>query len=252
MNKKRFIPLLVPLITLFINEVFLLYPRLFFVCLSLGALVIFFGVKFLGQNNKKEFWPLFSLMPIITFLSFSLYASLILSPAFIQIFFLAAFVINFYYFKIIYYYLFKDEEEQEEQLRPFFTLAGFFSVFCFYSSIYLLPLFINISPFFLALSPIIVVYFLFFQGIYFYSNSAKESFLIVSINTLILLQSSLILSYFPLSPHILGFIVALGYYLLLTISILSFKNKISRQTLKWPLILVIVAVSALFLTARWF
>jgi len=252
MNKKRFIPLLIPLITLLLSEVFLLYPRLFFVCLSLGALVIFLGVKSLGQKNKEEFWPFFSLIPIIIFLSFSLYSALIFSQTLIQLFFITAFVINFYYFKIIYYYLFKDKEEQKNQLRPFFTFAGFFSIFCLYSSIYLLPLFINISPFLLALSPIVVVYFLFFQGIYFYSNSFKESWLIVTINTLILLQISLILSYFPLSSHILGFIVALGYYLLLTISILNFKNKISRQTLKWPLVLVIVSVSVLLLTARWF
>ncbi len=251
MNRKRFIPLFIPLITLLLSELFLFYPELFFVCLSLGALIIFLGTRFLGRDNNEKFWPLFSLLPIIIFVSFSLYSSLIFSALLMQLFFLAAFVINFHYFKILYYYLLKKEDDRKEELSPFFSFAGFFSVFCFYSSIYLLPLFINISPTLLALFPIIIVFFLFFQGLYFYSNSFKESLLVVSINTLIVLQCSLILSYFPLSAHVLGFIVALGYYLLLTISILNYKNKINRQSLKWPLILAIVSVSVLLLTARW-
>ncbi len=251
MNRKRLIPLIVPLIALLLNEIFLLYPKLFFVCLSFGVLTLFLGVKFLGQGNNKRFWPFFSILPIIVFLSFSLYSALISSKLFIQLFFFASFVINFYYFRLLYYFLTKEDDEKAEQLSSFSVFAGFFSVFCIYSSIYLLPFFINLSPFFLALFPILIVWFLFFKATYFYLKSFSQSSLVLIINTLILLQISLIVSYLPLSAHILGFIISLTYYLLLIISILNFRDKINRRSLKWPLILVLISALALLLTARW-
>lgn len=251
MNKKRLIPLIAPSIIFVLNESFLLYPSLFFVSLSLGALILFFAIRYLGKDNEEKFWPLFSVVPIIIFLSFSIYSALVSSHLLIQSLFIASFVFNFYYLRTIYYYLSKKDYSVASQLASFAVFSGFFSIFLLYSSVYLLPFFVNISPILLSISPLIFVYFLFFQVLYFYSSSFSDNNLVFIINTLILLQSSLIISYLPLSAHVLGFLVALIYYFLAILSILNFKNKVNRKALKWPLILTISSVLLLLLSARW-
>ena len=251
MSNKRFIPLLIPLIGLILNETVLLYPKLFFVSLTLGSLIIFLGIKLLGRNNKEKFWPFFSILPILLFLSFSTYAALISSGLLVQLFFLAAFVLNFYYLRTLYYYLINKEYDRGIQLSSFSVFAGFFIIFCIYSSVFFLPLFINLQPSLLALIPFPIIWFLFFNGVYFNLKSFTEGALIFFINALVLAQLAWILSYFPLSANILGFIVALIYYLFVIISLLHFKGNLNRKTAKWPIILVLFSFLILFLTAHW-
>ena len=131
MSNKRFIPLLIPLICLILNEAVLLYPKLFFVSLVLGSLVIFLGIKLLGQNNKEKFWPFFAVLPILLFLSFSTYAALISSGLLVQLFFLATFVLNFYYLRTLYYYLINKEYDRGIQLSSFLSLLDFLLFFVF-------------------------------------------------------------------------------------------------------------------------
>lgn len=251
MKNRRFIPLISPLILFILNELVFIEPKLFFVSLSLGSLVLFLSVKLLGKGNKEKYWPLFSILPILIFLGLSSYSALIASKFLVQVIFLFSFLLNFYYLRTLYYYLVNKEYNRGLQIGSFSVLAGFFIVFSFYSSVFILPLFINLNPALLALMPLPIVWFLFFKGSYFNLNSFKEGYLIFLINTLILAQLSWILSYFPLNSNILGFVVALIYYLLLIVSLSYFKGSLSRKTIKWPLILVLVSIFILFLTARW-
>ena len=251
MKNRRFIPLISPLILLILNEAVFIEPRLFFTSLSLGVLVLFLSVKILGQENKEKYWPLFAVLPILIFLGLSSYSALIASRLLVQIIFLFSFLLNFYYLRTLYYYLVNREYNRGLQIGSFSVLAGFFIVFSFYTAAFILPLFINLAPALLALMPLPIVWFLFFKGVYFNLHAFKDGSLIFLINTLILAQLSWMLSYLPLNSNILGFAVALIYYLLLIVSLLHFKGNLSRKTIKWPLTLVLLSVFILFLTARW-
>ena len=251
MKNRRFIPLVTPFILFILNELVFIQPKLFFVSLSLGALVLFLSVRILGRENREKYWPFFSVLPILIFLGPSSYSALIASKFLVQLMFLLSFLLNFYYLRTLYYYLVNKEYNRGLQIGSFSVLAGFFIVFSFYTLVFILPLFINLAPALLALIPLPVVWFLFFKGVYFNINSFKDGSLIFLINTLILAQLSWMLSYFPLNSNILGFLVALIYYLLLIISLLHFKGSLSRRTIKWPLTLVLFSVFILFLTARW-
>lgn len=251
MNNKRFLPLITPLALLILNELVLVYPKLFFVVLSLGVLVIFFSVRYLGQGNKEKFWLSFSILPALIFLSFSIYSALLSSALFIQLFFLGAFVLNFYYLRSLYYYLVNKEYNYISQLDSFTVFSGVLIVFCLYASAFLLPLFINVSPAILAIAPFPVVWFLFLKGTWSSMLSFKDGLTILLINSLIIIQISWVLSYFPLDAKILGFMMSLVYYLLIILSLLNFKHNLNRKTLKWPLILVMASFTLLLLTARW-
>lgn len=251
MKNKRFLPLIAPLIVLLLSEASLIYPKLFFVSLSLGLAVLFFTTMILGKDNEDKFWPLFSALAIVIFLSLYSYTAMISSVIVIQFLFLLTFALNFYYFRTLYYYLEKKEYNRGEQLSSFTIFSGFFSIFSAYSMVYLLPFFISISPSVLVLIPLPFVWLLFFLKPYFNLKISKDSISIFFISTLVLAQVSWIISYLPLNPQILGFVIALSYYFLSLSIGLSLKGSIGRKTLKWPLILVLSSVLILFLTARW-
>lgn len=251
MKNKRFIPLIAPLIVLLLGEASLIYPKLFFVSIALSLATLFFATMLLGKDNEEKYWPFFSALAIIIFLSISSYTALISSALIIQILLFSIFVLNFYYFRTLYYYLVKKEYNRNEQLSSFIVFSGFVSVFAAYSTVYLLPFFISVNPGLLVLAPLVFVLFLFLQGAYFNRQASKNNFSIFLVTTLVLAQISWIVSYLPLNPQVLGFVIALVYYFLSLSARLSIKGKLSRKSLKWPLILVSSSVLILFLTARW-
>lgn len=251
MKNRRFLPLIIPLILLLMNEIFLFQPHLFFIILALGVLIILLSVKEIGRDNQKKFWLLFSLLPILLFFSFSLMAALISNPFLIQIIFIGLAFMLFLYLRNLYYYLVFSEIAQAAKLDTFSTVSGFFIVFAVFASISVLPSFLDLAPALMVLAVVPAVCFLFFQSIIFNEISFKKSAVLFLIDTFILFQLSWIFSFFPLQADILGFLSAIIYYLLLIISRLSLKGELKRQTLKWPIFLSALAVFVLLLTARW-
>ncbi len=252
MNKYRLTPLLLPLGLLILSEVFFFYPKLFFVSLSLGLVLITFGLKMLASKNKKRFWPSYLITPFFLWLSFSTYSSLASNSLLIQIVFVILFILLFSYFKNIYYYLFSNKEEFVGRLETFSFSSGILIVFTSFSSIYTLPLFINLPqllPFLLVLP---FIFALFFQNYFYRLNHLKKEFLIFSgINALILSQLSWALSLLPLRPDVLGFLVALGFYFLANVFKLSLKDELNRRSLKWVMVITAVLSIMLLLSSRW-
>ena len=95
MKNRRFIPLVTPFILFILNELVFIQPKLFFVSLSLGALVLFLSVRILGRENREKYWPFFSVLPILIFLGPSSYSALIASKVLVQLMFLLSFLLNF-------------------------------------------------------------------------------------------------------------------------------------------------------------
>jgi hypothetical protein len=78
----------------------------------------------------------------------------------------------------------------------------------------------------------------------------KWPFFLASI--FILAELTLVIYFLPLSFNILGFFIAIIYYLLLMALRLALKNDFSVRTLRLPLIFSCILVILLLLTSRWF
>jgi len=248
---KRLIPLLLPFILLILNELVLFYPKLIFVFVVFGMLLILLSVKLLAEGLKNKSWLFFSILPILLYFSFSLYAALLFNPLAIQaVRFLSAALI-FYYFKNLYYYLISEDESRLIKLDSFSATVGFLIMFASFSSIYILPLFVRLKLDIMLLIVLPLTCFLFLQPFIFSYLKIKNNLPIIFTNTLIMVQMSWLFSLLPLNSNVLGLLSALTYYLLLIVTRLSLKGSLNRHNLKWPLILVIVALFALLLSARW-
>jgi hypothetical protein len=71
-------------------------------------------------------------------------------------------------------------------------------------------------------------------------------------STFILAELTLVVYFLPLSFNILGFLIAVFYYLLLMALRLALRNDFSVKTLRLPLIFSLILIIILLLTSRWF
>jgi hypothetical protein len=251
MNKKRIIPLIIPFFLLVLSELFLLYPSIFFVAISLGLLSILFSIRYLAKDNEEKFWPSYLVLPSFIWISFSSYAFLLPNPLLIQLFILSMLVLNFIYFKNIYYYLFSKKSEKEKNLDNFSYNYSFLIVFALFSSFYTLPLFININftPFFFILG--LVLMLLFWQTVFFLRGDRNIKIVLAFISALLLGQLSWVLFMLPLKANILGFIMAVGFYFVSTMLRLNIKGELNKKTIKWPLALTVIMILLVLLSAPW-
>lgn len=251
MNKKRVIPVIIPFILLILSELFLIYPSIFFVAISLGLLCILFAIRYLGKNNDEKFWPSYIVLPAFTWISFSSYAYLLPNSLLIQLFLLSMVVLNFIYFKNIYYYLFSKKSEREKSLDNFTYNYSFLIVFTIFSSFYTLPLFVNanFTVFFVVLS--LVLMLLFWQTLLFLKGDRQVKVILAFISAVILGQLSWILFMLPLKANILGFIMALVFYFVSTMLRLNIRGELNRRTIKWPLVLTLIMIILVLFSAPW-
>lgn len=251
MINKRLVPILLPLALFVLNEVFLFYPKLIFITLFLGAAFICFGLKLISGSLKFKAWAIFLILPLLLYLSFSLFIALLSNPLAIQMVMVLMFGMIFYYFKNLYYYLVSDDADRMAKLESFSLTAGFLVVFAIFFSINILPLFIRLDINIMLLISLPILFFLFLQPILFGRIKLKSAMPLIISGTFVAAQIFWLLSLLPLNPNVLGLLCALTYYLILIVVRLSFKESLNRRSLKWPLILVIIASLSLLLSARW-
>lgn len=251
MINKRLIPLLLPLVLLVSNELFLFYPKSVFISLFLSIVFILLSTKIIRSGSKNKSWLLLSILPILLYLSLSLYGALLSNRLIVQALMLFLAGLIFYYFKNLYYYLVSEDESRIIKLESFSATAGFLIIFTSFASIYILPLFVRLNINIMLLAALPLIFFLFLQPVLFSRVKLKNNLSLVFINTLILAQMSWLFSLFPLNYNVLGLLAALTYYLILIVTRLSLKGVLNRRNLKWPLVLVIIATLSLLLSARW-
>jgi hypothetical protein len=132
------------------------------------------------------------------------------------------------------------------------TISSFFSVFTLASSIYGLPTFVGISFWPLFAGFTILTAPLFFQCFILGRLNIIEKWPFFLASIFILAELTLVIYFLPLSFNILGFFIAIIYYLLLMALRLALKNDFSVRTLRLPLIFSCILVILLLLTSRWF
>ncbi len=251
MNKKRVIPLILPFILLVLSESFLLFPSAFFINISFGLISLMLSLKYLSSDNEEKFWPSYLVLPAFLWLGFSSYAYLSSNSVLIQAFLLLMIFLMFNYFKNIYYYLSAKKSEIEKNLDNYTFNYSFLIIFTVYSSLYILPQFINISFVYVFLFMTLVLFLLFWQNVLFLKFDNKMKAFISLIAAALLSQLSWILYLLPLKPSVSAFTLALFFYFLITLIRLNIKGDLNRKTIKWPLFFTIILLLLVLFSASW-
>jgi len=251
MTYKYFIPFVVGLALWLLSQIFFFFPVAFYSSLALGALLIVFSVRYFARRSPVRHWPLFLIAPLFFFLSFSVYASLLTGRFWVQFIFLldAWFVANYLHHLSAY---FVDQSAAREKKLESLLLNGvWLTVLAVAASLFGLPAFIN-TPFYLLVALfLLVVFFLWIQLLPLVKVKFRSAAPVLFVSLAVLGALVEAISLFPLNFNILGFLVAIFAYFLLTVNRLFWQGNLNRRALKWPLVLSIILTILSLLTARW-
>ncbi len=252
MKYKRLIPLIIPLLIWISGQLFLRWPSLFYSALAVDSLMIVLSVKCLAGRGKHD-WPLLAIAPVLFFLNFSVYASIIIGSFWFQAIMILIAWFLFVYLKNLYYYFTHEESESifEDKLDNLLIVSGFLSVFSAATVLFSLPIFITWPTWATILILAAEISLLFLQFMPLKKMRPEKAKVLIMVSVVGLVELAWGLSLLPLKFHLLGLFLATSYYLSLTIIRLHLRDALNRKALKLPLILGALAFILLFLTARW-
>jgi hypothetical protein len=241
-----------PLALLLLGEVFVFFPRFFFVSLALGGLLIVVSTKQLAAKDRRLDWPLFFYFPLIFFLSSSLYETLIPNFYIVQALILLNVYFVFVYFNNLYYFFRYGAPDRIDRLDTFLMAGSVLSVFFLAASAYGLPVFLGWSfwPLLAAFSLLTLPFF--FQPFILGTLNLRKNWPFFLSAFFIMGQLAGVVYLFPFSFNILGLLTAIFFYLLFLVVRLFIRGRLSGQVIKFPLISGFIMIIILLLTARWF
>ncbi len=250
MVNKRLIPIFTPLVIWLFGQAFLLQPKLFFLALPIGALLIVLSVKYIMGRHQED-WPLFISAPLLFWLSFSGYIAIITSSFLIQFILLLELWFIFIYLRDLYYYSNQSEAEWSPRLDNLFMAGGFLTVFAAGAVFFALPSFLTV-PLGLSFLALYLILALLLSHIFANKKDRwRHSISIFGVALVALVELTGILSLLPLNFNVLALFLAFIYYFCLTLIRLHYSGSLNRRALKLPLLLSILALLILLLTARW-
>ena len=250
MRYKRLIPLITPILIWLLSQAFLWRPDFFYSAVMLSVLLIVTSVKYLTDGEKNN-WLSFITLPILFFLSFSGFASLIISHFWIKAIFLLELWFFFSYLRVIYYYVNNFNQEWSSRLDNLLISGGFLTVFASAALLFGLPIFLNWPSFMMVIVFAAIAGLLLWQFKLLQKRGAPLAGWLLFIIVLILTELVLAITLLPLNFNILGLFAAIIYYFGLTIIRLEHRGSLNGHTLRLPLILSIILIFILLITARW-
>lgn len=252
MQYQRFVPVIVPLLVWFLNQTFFSEPSLFFIALTLGALLIILSVKYLVPKDKA-FWLPYITPPLLFFISLAGYSAVIVGNFWLQLISILIVWFLFIYFRSLYYYFAAPNKRSQwtARLDNLLLSGGFLTAFSAAAFLFDLPAFFDLPFYFLLLSIGLLSSLLFLQFYLFPKEGSQPTTSLSIISVLILIELTAVFSLLPLNFNLLGLFFAIAFYVCLMIVRLAENGILNRRALKLPLILGAIIIIILLLTARW-
>lgn len=249
-SKSAFI-ILITFLLYFLNQVFLLKPSFFYSSITLGGLLIILLTRNIVKSFRKHGWLVWLITPILFWFSASLYSTIVISSFWIQIIFLVIAWFMYSYFNNLSNYLPNKTPERNKKFDNLVLSGGVLICVTSGASLYGLTSFISWSTSFLLLLFVPIAILLFFQFAPLRKNFWQENKYLLPINILLLLELAIVLSFLPLNFNLLGFVLAIGYYFLLSVMRFRWQERLEYRNIKRLVILMVVIVLILFLSTRW-
>ncbi len=253
MEKIRFLPLLTPLISLFLLELFYFKYKLIYLSVFLLFILFYFTVdNFLKYSKVKE--SLLGLLLLPTYYTIGLvsFSVMISDGRLVQFLFLLNVLFLHFYFLIIYNYLINCEKYKQGTLENFSSHGNFIAMYFIASSVYGLQSLVNFSVVLLILVLLIFLVAVVHQVFWVNKIKNKTGQIYIFISILVIMQLAVALWFLTLSFYILGLLLAIYYYTLIGLIRFYLLGDFRRNIVKLYFILGFSSILIVLLTARWF
>ena len=255
MKYSRLLVLIAPVLVIVFSELVIFFPRLFFAFLLLANLAVLVSVLVFvkaGETRKTPSTYLgTAILPLGFLSSIFVYSSLAVNRFFIQFLFLAAAGFIYFYLRYLYYYLVRSEFFSGDTLKNISSLGNFFIIFFSASAIYGLQSFLNLPVWLLMISLLIITLLMVYQIMWASKIGLKSSFPYILISGAVLLEIGWSISFLPLNYNIVGLVLAICYYILISLSLSYLSDVLNKKIIKQHLLFGFLSILIVLLSARW-
>lgn len=272
MKHVYFLIFIIPIIILFLFELYFIKSQLFYVVLISANLLIFFTIKlfvkthlikasdshplvlkiitpFIEKINKN--WWNFLILPTCFLTSVAIYSTLIINKFFIQFLFLINFLFIYSYLQNTYHCLMHPKFYENEKFQNIVFCGNFLTFFFTSCIIYGLQSLLHVPIWILLVVILPVIALMIYNIMWINEINYKENFIFILINCLILTEIALSLFFLPLTYHVNALILSICYYMSANLFKLYLKNILTHRSIKLYLISGCSGIALILLTAQW-
>lgn len=249
---NRHLPLLIPLLVLFLQEIFFFQPRLIYATALLAVLLIFFAVwQFCRASKIDSRWWNFLILPALMPAAVMAYSIFMNSQFVIQLLFILNLIFLYLYLRQSYYYLLKPLGAEVFSPENTSAYVNWLVFFLLASTLYGLASFLNLPIAWLALIMMVITALLVYQLIWENKIELRQGLPYVLIVCLILVELFWSISFLPFNYNIAGLSLAIGYYIITGLAKNHLLDKLDATRIKMYLMLGLISLFLVLLTAKW-
>lgn len=252
MKYNRFLPLLVPLLILFLLELFFFFPAMIYVSLVLINLLIFFALwQFTKESTIDKKWWNFLILPAVFSTAVVAYSTLLRGAVLVQALFFLEIVILYFYLRFSYYYLVNPIAYKVAAIENISSYGNFIAFFLLSSTIYGLQSFLDAPVWLLMLIIALISLLVVYQVIWANKIEGGEKNIYVFLGSLVLVELAWSISFLPLNYNVAGLTLSLCYYMLVGLVRFHLLGKLENNKIKFYLIFGLAGILIVLLTSRW-
>lgn len=252
MKLNRFLPLAIPLLVFFADEIYYFYPKLIYVVAVLSVLLIFFAIwQFSCQSEIDKKWWNYLILPAVMSTSVMAYSVFLSGKLSIQLLFIFNLVFLYLYFRHVYYYLLNPAAYAVFSIENLSSYVNWLTFFFLAATIYGLESFLNLPTSWLMLVMLGTTALIIYQIIWAYKIELKAGLPYILISCLILTELSWSISFLPFNYNISGLALAICYYVIIGLVKNHLLDKLDSKKVKIYLILGSVSLFLILFTAKW-
>jgi len=247
----RLLPYLIPVLFFVATKLVFYYNDFwpwFFGLILAVSLLYFVLLKYKNRDKRVILLAFFALIYAISGLAYSLVLE---NPVVINIFILAWSMFYWLYLEAVFHDFYETDKTFVFNLMNITLYGNILIIFFLTAALTNFSIFLNLTFWQLLLILIVVYYCLLYLVLLRQGKSPYQSRLYGAINSLVLVELLGALIFLPSSFYVIAASIALGYYLLVSLSLLSLNNQLNRKIFFRYLSFSILILAAILLTAAW-
>lgn len=252
MKYNKLLPLLIPVLSFVLLEVFYFKPKFIYaIAVILNLSVIYAIRRFSKAGGIDKRWFNFIIFPCSLLLSSIFYTVFLSSKLLIQLIFIADTVLLYVYLKYVYYYLVRPVSYEVFSIENISSYGNFLFFFLASAAIFGLQSFLNVKNWLLMIIMLVVILLAVYQNIWANKIDLKKSAIYLFVCCLVLIEVFWSISFLPINYNVAGLALAICYYILSGLVKYHLLGILDKNKIKLYLGFGLSGIFIILLTAKW-
>ena len=233
-------------------EAYVIWPHLFYPGLAiLAVLVVSVTLMIAPRPYNLEQTFNYLILPLTLSMSAAIYSTLLSSRSGVQFVSLLTTGFLFFYYSNVYRSWRFPEKYKLENLEAVYSLGSWLAMFFGASAVYGLQYFLSLPNWLPTIVLLAIVMLLTYKSLWIRGFDIRHNLVFVFLLPFIVVQVGWSLYFLPFSYNVLGLILAMTYFLSVTLIKLHLGHRLDRRSLRRYLFFIAILLTLVLLTAKW-